>query len=295
MFRENVLVNEKVIRRIAGTLVPLAVDYEKFQRRKSKESRLLRPYIRKRGDKQGVWILSPDGEVLAGPLSGFGDMVRKTLRLVDEALEKHGPVTPAKRSVVDTQPFRGKGVRPDGSVTLAEYVRRRDRDKIRTPVISSVDLTPPEFAAFAPLAKTGEDIAAGDSWEVPASVAKRLCRIASPMCYQHAPQPDWVTEIRLRATVARVSGSIAEIRYEGALASERVIRRGKILSEQRLALEGRGVYDISTTKLTSLRLLGSGRFRWPEEAPDRIVPFDALVEWEVGPAHKLDPRADRLE
>ncbi len=277
MFRENVLVRDDIIERIAGTMIPLALDYQKVINRRSEESRFLLPLMKKKGDKQGVWIFSPKGRVLGGPFSGFGNMVQKTKGLVENALRHFGPVTARRRNVVATHPYRGKGVKSDGSVCLAEYVRRRDRDKIRSPVISSVVLSKKDFKAFAP-----EKVADGAEWTLPNSVAKRLCRIASPMCYQHAPQPDWVKVVSIKARVSRIQNGLAVLRYEGKMSSQRLMKRGKLLSEQELTLEGEGVYDVGAKRLRSLRIVGSGTFRWPEEAPSKTVLFDALVEWDVG-------------
>ena len=57
------------------------------------------------------------------------------------------------------------------------------------------------------------------------------------------------------------------------------MRNGKVLSEQKLSFEGEGAYDIRAGKMRSVLIVGSGIFRWPEEAPDKLVPFDALIEW----------------
>ena len=128
MFRENVLVKEEIIERIAETMIPVAMDYQLIKRRRSKEARFLLPLLKtKKSDKQGVWIFSPQGRVLGGGFSGFGNMVQKTKALVENALKEFGPITLRKAGVVETHPYRGKGVKSDGSVCLAEYVRRRDR------------------------------------------------------------------------------------------------------------------------------------------------------------------------
>ncbi len=280
MFRENVLVRDEVIELIAESMIPLAVDYQNVMRRRSKESQFLLPLMKKKtGDKQGVWIFSPQGKVLGGPLSGFGNMIQKTKDLVENSLKHFGPVTPRKWDVVDTRPYRGKGVRSDGSVCLAEYVRSRGRSNIRTPVISSVVLSKKDFKAFAP-----RNVADGAEWTLPNSVAKKLCRVASPMCYQHAPQPDGVTGVTIKARVSRVRNGLAEVHYKGRMSSERIMRRGRVLSEQELTFTGEGVYDVGAERMRSLRIVGSGTFRWPEEAPGKTVPFDALVEWELGPS-----------
>lgn len=278
MFRENVLVKDEIIDRIAETMIPVALDYQKIEHRGSKEAQFLLPLMSQRGDKQGVWIFSPQGKTLGG-FVGFGNMIQKTRDVIKNALKDFGPVKPRKAAVVETHPYRGKGVMSDGSVCLAEYVRRRDRSKIRSPVISSVVLSRRDFEAFAP-----RKPADGAEWTLPESVAKKLCRVVSPMCYQHAPQPDWVKGVTLKARIRTIRNGLVEIHYEGTMSSERIMRSGKILSEQELTLKGEGVYEVGSGRMRSLLIVGSGTFRWPEEAPNKPVPFDALIEWEFDPS-----------
>ena len=278
MFRENVLVNDEIIARITGNMIPVALDYQKMLQRGSKEARFLLPLMKQRSDKQGVWIFSPQGKYLGGFI-GFGNMVQKTKAIIDNALKAFGPVTPRKARVVDTHPYRGKGVMPNGSVSLAEYVRQRERSNIKSPVISSVTLSKKEFGAFAP--RRG---VRGTKWTLPEAVAKKLCRVASPMCYQHAPQPDWVKDIAIIAEVREIKDGVAWLNYKGKLSSERIMRGGKILSEAEVTLTGEGAYDLQAKRMRSLLIVGSGTFRWPEEAPGKRVLFDALVEWQFQPS-----------
>ena len=279
MFRENVLVKKDIIDRLSETMIPVALDYQKMLDRKTREARYLLPLMKERGDKQGVWIFSPQGKTLGRGVS-FGNMHGKTHRMIDKALKTFGSVKVRRVAKVETHPHRGKGFRSDGSVCLAEYVRRRDRDKIRSPVISSVILSAKEFEAFAP-----RKVSDGEQWALPKSIAKKLCRVASPMCYQHAPQPNWVKGVIVKARVRAVQNGLAELSYEGKMLSERILRNGKVLSEAELAFKGEGVYDIGAARMRSLVIVGSGIFRWPEEAPDRPVPFDALIEWRSQPPH----------
>ncbi len=277
MFRENVLVKKDVIDRVSETMIPVALDYQKVLDRQTPEARFLLPLMKQRDQEQGLWIFSPDGKALGG-FEGFGAMHAKTKRLIEDVLHAFGPVEPRKVAKVETHPHRGKGFRSDGSVCLAEYVRRRDPSKIRSPVISSVILSRKEFETFAPL-----KAADGKEWTLLEAVAKKLCRVASPMCYQHAPQPDWVKAVAVKARVRTIRNGLAELSYEGKMSSERTWSNGKILSEQALTLKGEGVYDIGARRMKSLLIVGVGTFRWPEEAPDEPVPFDALIEWESQP------------
>ena len=277
MFRENVLTKDDVIDRISKTMVPVAINYERVQRGNSPEARFVRRLLGAEGDRQGVYIFSPSGRMLASGVS-FGDMKAKTHRMIDKAFGSFGPVQPRLVEKIQLNPYRGKGIRSDGSVRLAEYVRRLDKSNISSPVISSVVMSKDEFRTFAPVTAVKDA-----QWSIPISIAKKLCRVASPMCYQHAPQPSWVTGVTLTATVESVQDGKVRISYTGKLAAQRVIR-GSAFSRQEVTFRGEGVYDSSHGRMEELLIVGSGQIRWLEEDTPP-APFDALVEWkrEYGP------------
>jgi hypothetical protein len=265
-------------------MVPVALDYQKVQDSASKEAQFIRPLMKQRKQEQGVWIFSPEGKALGG-FSGFGNMVGQTKQVIDDALKDFGPVTPRKIEPADANPHRGIGFMPDGGVCLAEYVRTADESlhltHPKTPVISTVTLSRQELAAFAP-----PRAAVGAKWTLPANVAKRLARISSPMCYQHAPQPDWVTDIEIRGEVKGVEAGVAQLLFAGQIASVHRVS-GQDVSRQRVELAGEGVYNLAEKRLESLLLIGDGELRWPE-APAKLVTFEALVEWGIeSPDSKL--------
>jgi hypothetical protein len=256
-------------------MIPVALDYQTVENPRTREAQFLRPLMKQRNQEQGVWIFSPEGKALGG-FVGFGDMVGRTKKVIEDALTAFGPVRPREASVVETHPYWGKGRMPDGSVCLAEYVRTSDSAlrymNTRSPVISGVTLSEQEFMAFAP-----REAAAGAKWTLPEDVAKRLSRITSPMCYQHAPQPDWVTGVRIDAEVRTVKDGAAWLAYQGRISSAHHVGSQKV-SAQEIKLTGEGVFDLETRRMRSLLLVGSGRLHWPE-APEKLVTFDALVEW----------------
>lgn len=273
MFRENVLTKDEIIDRIASTMIPVAVDRWKAEDPKTKEAQFLQPFLKKNPAKGSPCIYSPEGTVL-GDFQGydFGRMKQ----VIDDALKAFGPVKPRKVKPVETHPYRGKGMMRDGSVSLAEYVRLSDESlgffDAKSPVISSVTLSGKEFMAFAP-----QKPVVGAKWAVAESVAKRLARVTSPACYQHAPQPDWVTSVRIDAEVQAIKEGAAWLRYEGRISSAHSVR-SKTVSDQEIKLTGFGVYDIEAKQLRRLLLIGSGTLRWPDD-PKKLVTFDALVEW----------------
>jgi len=167
----------------------------------------------------------------------------------------------------------------DGSVCLAEYVRRRGEQKLHahvsTPIISSVTLSKREFGTLAP-----REALRGKEWTLPEEVAKRFCRLTSPLCYQHAPQPDWVTDAHIDARVGSVEDGVARVSYAGRISSVHVAGGGGKISQQKVTLTGQGLYDTEAKRLRSLLIVGPGTLLWTE-APDQPVPFDALAEWEL--------------
>jgi hypothetical protein len=284
MFRENILTDDEIIDRIASTMVPVAVDRVKAEDPKTKEAKFLQPFLKKNPAQGSPCIYSAEGKVL-GAFQGY-DWGRM-LPLINESLKAFGPVKPREVKPVETHPHRGKGVMRDGSVSLAEYIRTSEEDlksvHPKSPVISSVTLSEEEFRAFAP-----QEANVGARWALPNDVAKKLSRASSPLCYQHAPQPDWVTDVRLNAEVQAFKEGAAWVRYEGRIASAHRVR-GTTVSDHEVELTGYGVYDLKAKRMRSLLLVGSGSVRWPED-PKKRVTFDALVEWNLEVPEPLPKR-----
>ncbi len=195
-------------------------------------------------------------------------MVRKTNKIIDNALQAFGPVKRRNTKVVETHPYRGKGVMSDGSVCLAEYVRETVNKRL---VHSSVTLTRKEIEAFAP-----RKAVHGAKWKLPDAVVKKLRRLASSGCYQHRPQPDWVTGVRINAEVRRIKNGVAWLSYDGRISY--TDPRLNLKNSSEVKLTGEGVYDIRTKKMRSVLIVGSGIAR-SAEFPDQPVTFDALIEW----------------
>lgn len=275
MFRENVLTNDEIIDRIARTMVPVAVDRWKAEDPRTAEAHFLQPFLKRHPPQGSPCIYAPDGKVLGG-FRGFDRMAARTKTMINDALAAFGPVTPREVKPAETHPYRGKRTMPDGSVRLAEYVRPSAAAlahmNTETPVISSVTLTREKFARFAP-----RQAAVGARWTLPDAVARKLSRITSPMCYQHAPQPDWVTSVRIRAEVRSIANGVAQVRYHGRIASEHRVA-GQLISVQEADLTGKGLVNLQDHSIRSLQLIGTGRLTWPE-APEKLVTFDSLVEW----------------
>ncbi len=119
----------------------------------------------------------------------------------------------------------------------------------------------------------------GATWTLPESAARRLSRVSSTLCFQHAPLPDWVTGVRIDAEVRSVKDGVAVLAYAGRIASAHRAG-GSTVSAQEVELAGEGVYDPAARRLRSVVLVGTGTLRWPE-SPGKLLAFDALVEWSL--------------
>lgn len=275
MFRENVLTKDAIIDRIATTMIPIAVDRWMAEDPTTGEARFLQPFLQAHPPQGSPCIYSPDGQVL-GAFKGYHDMAGRTKTLIDDALQAFGPVTPRKVEPVETHPDRGKGVRPDGSLSLAQTIRPSedsvDSLNTKTPVISSMILTEDEAETLSP-----REVEIGFRWTLPEAVARKFSRITSPLCFQHAPQPDWVTTAQIDGEVRSTEDGVARLVFTGQMASKHE-GGDRTISSQQTDLNGEGIYHLESGQLQSLLLIGTGRLQWPE-APKKVVTFEALAEW----------------
>src|SRR6185295_18030064 len=152
----------------------------------------------------GLWIVSPDGKVLAGIEKRITE--QGVLQTLDAGLKAFGSVAPRAVEPVDLLRGRGVGVQRDGSVSLAVIARLMHKGARDGPAAYDVlSLSAMEWAAFAPPAKTE-----GTSWTIPDGVARKFCRILSPVSDENlTPRPEHVSQSELRATIASVEGGAA--------------------------------------------------------------------------------------
>jgi hypothetical protein len=149
---------------------------------------------------QGVWIVSPDDKVLAGDDYGYKD-APKLLAGMDAALKAFGPVETRKARREEPFPFRGVGVRPDGSVDLALYRCYLHQGKPDGPHLrDTLSLKREEWTALTP-----PRLVAGTEWVIAEDVARKLVR---PFCLNtlggDMPGPEDAKVARLIAKVEAV-------------------------------------------------------------------------------------------
>jgi len=277
--------------------VPVAVNLYKIREAKDAGGDLFRSAQRQKDQYQGLWIISPDGRVLAAhqnfkSAETWTQEVRDTLA---SGLKTFGPVTPRPQQAIHQLPYRGVGVQPNGSVTLALYSRYVHGGGPRLapaatnskslwmwegglkpdgpPVIDTLSLTAGEWTAFAP-----PRVAVGAEWTLPAATARKLARVLSPSSDQSTmPRPEEATMAELKAVVESVTAGQAQVRLTGRWAMKHIYD-GKP-SYGWATAEGIAFYDAGRKTPRSLLLTFSGAYRMvpPWDKEDR--PIGAVVEW----------------
>jgi hypothetical protein len=277
--------------------VPVAVNLYKIRQAKDAGGALFRSVQKQKDQYQGLWVVSPDGRVLAAHQNFKSEKTwtQEVLDTLASGLKAFGPVTPRQVKAVNQLPYRGVGVQPGGGVALALYVRDvrgggRALAPVAThsqslwmwdgdlgpdgpPVIDTLVLTAEEWAGFAP-----PRIAIGAEWALPEAVARKFTRSLSPNSDQSTmPRPDEATAAELKFRVESLEGSKVWIRLKGQWAMKHVYD-GKPAYGWATA-EGLALYDRDDKSLHRLLLTFSGAYRsvppWDKE--DR--PTGAVVEW----------------
>jgi hypothetical protein len=277
--RAGPLSQEEVALRISAGFVPAAVDRKALTR---KGEEFLRSLQRQRPQYHGVWIVSPEGKVLAGhekrKAPGIQGWTQEILETLDAGLHAFGPVEPRAVSRVNLFPWRGAGVRPGGSVSLAVHARLMHQGARDGPVVfDSLALAGEEWAVLVPPRRT-----AGEEWAVPDALARRFCRIVSPVSDpEFVPRPEHARVAELRAAVVSVDGDTATIRLSGRWETEHSTSEGKPIKASASG-EGVAVFDVRTNAMRSLLLVTSGVFG--SEAASKARETGAVAEW-----RRLDP------
>jgi len=265
-----------VIRRISTDLVPVAVNLYKIRAARDAGGDLFRSVQKQKDQYQGIWIVSPDGRVLAGhhEVRDHKEWSKEVLAAVDSALGAFGPVTPREAGRADLLPHRGRGELPDGGINLAIEVRytyggRAEGDG----VIDSLSLPGADHAGLAPPETTE-----GAAWTVPDRVARQFCRILSPASDQSSmPRPDEVAAAKLTGRVRSAGGGVARLSFEGTIAAAHTYE-GKV-SHAEARLTGDGTLDVTSGRLLSFRLASDGTYRMAPPYDKDLRTTAAAVEW----------------
>ena len=290
--------NQTVIGRVTINFVPVAVNLYKMRQARDAGGELFRSVQRQKDQYQGIWIVSPQGKVLAGhhEMKSHETWTQEVLDTIDAALKAFGPVPRREVKKANPLPFRGQGVQTDGSVCLAIYARQmlgggRQAapagvaasylwlwDGVLRPdgpaVIDTLTLTAKDWTALAP-PKT--DV--GTTWPVPEAVARQFCRVLIPSSDQSAmPRPGDAKLARLTGTVESVEAGLARIRLTGAWEAVH-LQEGDAKRPLRGAATAQGiaVYDLKQQAMQSLLLVFSGSYGRPID--EAVCAAGAAVEW----------------
>src|SRR5947209_6789205 len=134
--RAGALTDDRVIRRVSANFVPTHFNNNDPTHNPDDPGEKLWRQILGQKDLQGqgIWVVTPDGTVVAGmsaetnghPSEKAGDGPGATWKtnprfadavvdLLDESLRRFGPVAP-RSAKAEPLPYRGAGVKPDGGV-----------------------------------------------------------------------------------------------------------------------------------------------------------------------------------
>lgn len=273
--------------------MPAAINLYRVRKATDGARELFQSVQRQKDQYQGVWIVSPDGKVLAGrqDYKDFKNGAVELLETMDAGLKAFGPVESRRAKPTNPLPHRGVSVQPDGGVTLALYGRQvlgGGRETIPAGVeasrawlwdgplradgptmIDSLTLSAEEWAAFAPT---------GASWTLPEGVARKLVRLLTASSDQSGmPRPEDATVAELRGTVESSEGGVARIRFTGRWEMSRLVE-GDPKRPMSAAATATGEAVSEGGKLRSLLMVFESTIRHgrSEGGPNRA---GAVVEW----------------
>src|SRR5438552_11533057 len=106
-----------VIHRVTTNFVPVAVNLYKVRQAEDAGGELFRSVQRQKDQYQGIWIVAPEGKVLAGhhTIKNHKTWSQEVIETMDAALVSFGPVGPRSEKPANPLPDRGHGVQTEGS------------------------------------------------------------------------------------------------------------------------------------------------------------------------------------
>lgn len=271
----------RIIKTISENLVPVAVNLFDLREAKTTAGEMYRSIHKQQPLYQGFWIVSPEGKVLAAHMEFKSEetWVQEVADTLKKGIQSFGKITRRQAKPVAPFPFRGRGVRDDGSVTLAIYIREAHGGQFHDPgVLDQLTLTGKEFATLAPPSNRE-----GTSWLISNLVAKKLCRCLSPSSdLVNMPLPKEVTDVRLAAKVIEVNGDTVIVSYEGKISAthEHPFEKGKA-SRGQANIVGFGRYDARTRTMSSVVFVLEGTFRNFQPYDRDIHTVFSGLEWQA--------------
>jgi hypothetical protein len=226
-----------------------------------------------------LYLVDADGKVLASHQQFTSDKTWTNEVLADlkPGLKAFGDVKPRDAKHVDPLPYRGTGVRDDGGVVLAVYLRYGIKGiplrEVPDPTIDSLPLSATDWAAWSP-AKPFE----GTTWTVPEGVARRFSRVLGPSDEDSMPRPKEVRSVQFTGKVHAVEDGVAYLTYEGHIKGSHETQSNKGKCHGEATLTGVGSYDVKKRRMLSLTLVFDGVFR-SVKPYDQPAKYSGVVEW----------------
>jgi hypothetical protein len=269
-----------VIRFITWNTVPVALNLYEIRKAKGPGGDFFRSVQKQRpAQYQGLYLVSPDGKVLASHQNFKSDKTwpREVLADLEPGLKAFGPVKPRAVQRADPLPNRGIGRLKDGGVCLGVYLRYSIKNiplrELPNPTFDSLVLTAGEWKTLAPAkAKLGQE------WQVPEAVGRKFSRILGPGDEDTMPRPNEVKSVRFTVKVKAIEKGIAYLTYEGRIAGAHNTQSNKGLCHGEATLTGVGRYDVKAGRMLALTLVFDGLFR-PVRAYDKPAKYSGVVEW----------------
>ncbi|MGF1579025.1 MAG: hypothetical protein ACFCD0_06645 [Gemmataceae bacterium] len=271
----------RIIRLISRNFVPVAVNLYELRDTKTSAAKLYRSIHKQKPQYQGYWIVSPKTKVIYGQVSFKSQEAQwpqEMLTNLQKVLQKIDPPEARSVKLKDLFPYRGNGVRKDGSVQMGIYVRRvlGQGKFLNNGIIDSVKFSKKEFDSFAP-----PRIRVGLRWRVPDDVSRKFARCLSPSSdLVSMPLPKEVDKVNLVGEVQSVNGDMVTLTYTGYISAVHKHLYDKDKTNRGYAkVEGVAKYDDKNKELRSIKLVLDGTFYDFQPYHREPRRFLGAVEW----------------
>jgi hypothetical protein len=211
------LSDERVIALISRNFVPVAQNLYIIREEKGPAGTFFRDVQKQRpAQYQGLYLVSAECRVLSSHQEYKSEKTwpQEVLADLERGLRAFGEVKPRDATRVDPLPYRGKGVKDNGGVVLAIYLRYSIKNiplkELPNPTIDSLPFTAEEWASWSPR-KPG----VGLTWTVPEGVARQFSRVLGPSDEDSMPRPKEVSAVQFTGKVQSIEDGVAYLSYTG--------------------------------------------------------------------------------
>jgi hypothetical protein len=267
-------------------MIPVALNADRFP--DDDAGKFFRTVMKTNNWPQGIWIVAPDGKVLAfhyframngeSPSKGKARWAQETLDAIEKGLTAFGPLQPRELKPHNPIPERGIGLLSNDGVRLAAfgtYLRNGKRDG--DPVVDSIILTAEEWKTFQP-----RKLEVGAEWSVSEKAARRFAPVLSPLTDSiYAPLPKDAKIAKIDCRVEKADAKRVLIRLTGTWETEHFREDNpKLPIRADAKADGYAEYDPAKKQVTSLLLVLKGNYRnvppW-----DTVKSTAGVVEWQL--------------